>query len=308
MHYYKSCMPLGAPPKCCSIKWITIYVLLLLCLVSLVLAVGILYYIPSVHEYKPFIAPNNTVLLPIQPDPVWLAGVTFTVELDCKGVQLYSVPCSELNHSNHRINFGMHGDYEHIYCLNGSVFYFDISDISYTNGICVELVDDERGTLDSKCRCDPGVDHCIHLNDSHPSDNITVRAEGMQGSFYSWSTCPHSQVNFSINQYYYDASLYSSYLVTNLSDSYTLHFHENFQPANLISPDTCLLLHISALSKECSHGKIKYLPQRRQDILFWPGLAGGIIILIIINMAGIQSAWFFNKKNRHMREMIGLNA
>ena len=287
-----------------------------MCLVLGIITVGVLYFIPSVQDYTEPINRGEIVLVPIQPNPVWLENVNLIAPPGeaCWG-KLYKVPCKDVNASlvsNDPTYYVPPGDrnYQKTLCLQGSVFHFELYN---TTGVTAEvwlyddpdLKDEIKAASGKNCAIKLNGTQCIQLNSSHRFGNITVWVEGKQASYYYWMSLPPNLVTYYVDRYYYDVSSFESYPVDNFTGSYTLHYHEGFQPTNLTSPDVCPFLSIN-LHSECNTRSITVQPRRRQDILLWPGLVGGFIVLIITAVAVIHFVWFFYKRQKNLPEMLNL--
>ena len=280
------------PPQFCSKKWIGTYACLVLLLAILVITTGLLYFVPSAKPYKPGAYWEMTTLLPVYPSSVWVSSIIIQAR-SCNSIyKLYHVPCKQLNASNELYSKSPSNIRykDHIYCLEGSVFYFELAEDDATVNISLY----ESSKKPEVCENKPGVSRCIQLNETHKSDSIEVWATGDQGTFYSWDHSPNPvNVNYSINRYYYNAELYTNFL---LPPKPLIPIHEGFLPFNLTS-DTCLLL---SLDDDCDNN-FTIQPARRQDILFWPGLAAVLIVVFIFAMITVvQPAVFQKKKNNYV--------
>ena len=279
-------------PQFCSKKWIATYACLLLLLAILVITTGLLYFVPSAKPYKPGAYGEMTTLVPLYPSSAWLSSIILQPGACNKLYNLYNVPCTQLNASNELYSpNAVDSRYsEDIYCLEGSVFYFELLE----DDAIVNISLYENSKKPEICEDKPGVSRCILLNETHKSASIEVWATGDQGIFYSWDHSPHDvNVNYSINRYYYDAELYSKFL---LPPKPLIPIHEGFLPFSLTS-DTCLLL---SLSDNCNND-FTIQPIRRQDILFWPGLAAVLIVIFMcIIVSVVQPTVFFKKKNNYV--------
>lgn len=289
------------PPKCCNWCWIAAYVLLLVCLVISASSVGVLYFIPSPQEYDPLVYPNETILLPVHPDPLWLSTVNIIAGVDCWGqFELYEVfsddpeSCVNNDHSYQRDPTYCF-DQEHIYCLDGSVFNFSLK--YPAEEVWVGLFDDS--TMNPEINCASAI-QCIQLNSSHMSDTITV-STSEEGSFYSWkswSSAGVPQVEYHVNRRYYDPRSCFSTPINPDESPFPLHYRLGFNPADKTNNKFFLLSVYGSCN--CVHGGITIQTVRRQDILMWPGLASGLIVLVIMIVVVVHLMWFWYKRHSYV--------
>ena len=295
-------------PKVCSNKLITCYIILAVCLVLSILAVVVLVTTPSASQYTQIInqgLPDVLLMsiVSIVPSPAWLVKADLTFEKDCFGEYCH-IPCDKLSPTHISEYELIEKDY--IYCLNNTVFNFTLNQTEFVSGnMAVWLIEGNPTTYPNptgNCSTNPtiqGKQVCIELNFTHPSGTIEVWHEGIEGAYYYWRAWPIESID-SIDAVIQDWYVYnitsceSSDSFSGVNSPIIMSYHEGFQPTNFTSP--CLLVSINQTSN-CEGIDIE--THRRYDIVFWPGLAGILVIVTIAVTGIIHAVYYFNLKNKY---------
>ena len=244
-------------------------------------------------------------IVSIVPSPAWLVKADLTIEKECFG-QYCHIPCDELSPT--RISEYELTENDFIYCLNNTVFNFTLNQPEFVSGnVAVWLFEGNPTTYPKdNCTTDPtipGKQVCIELNSTHPSDTIEVWHEGIEGAYYYWRYWP-TDFNSSIDAVIQDWYVYNitscepSDPFNGVNSPIVMSYHEGFQPTNFTS--SCLLVSIDQYSN-CK--KIDIETHRRYDVVFWPGLAGILVIVTIAVTGIIRAVCYFNQKNTYNRQL-----
>ena len=282
------------------------------CLFLSILAVVVLITTPSASQYSQIVHRDLSdvpimLIVSIVPSPAWLVKADLTIEKDCFG-EYCRISCDKLS-PTHIPEYEL-SENDFIYCLQNTVFNFTLTQPESVSGnVSVWLLEGNPTKYPKdNCTTDPTIEGkqvCIELNSTHPSGTIEVWHKGIEGAYYYWRYWPTA--NSSVNAVIQDWYLYttdSNIISCESSDSFNgavnspivMSYHEGFQPTNLTS--SCLLVSIGQ-SSQCK--KVDIETHRRYDIVFWPGLAGILVIVTIAVTGIIHAACYLNQKNKYDR-------
>lgn len=285
-------------PQFCSKPWIATYSTMFVVIIACGVLMVSLKYFPKAEMQPAVIHQTDTILVPLQPSSQWLESVSFTTSAGCTG-DLYCVPCNDLqpshNQSYQSLSSVNNAD-DYIYCLGGSTFTWTwtappetvkVSEVEIWLFESYEMATkyDNAGTSQTTFVCSE-YELCGLLHNSS-GDVLMLKpptTNALHGQFYFVRKSAVVGTKLVMDRYYYNASLYEEYkirVVTSASP-FVLFFEENFDPTHIgSSGDDCILFNTTKGQGSKHNGSLAVIPTRSSDILFWPGLLGGFLLLLV---------------------------
>lgn len=296
--------PSEDPPRFCSLKWIVVHVVLLILFLLLVGTVVALYLEPKQKETKVLIHRRDNVILPLNFSPSWLTKLTVTTNGSCPS-GLYKLPCDQL-HINYTYHYNPSSESDYVYCLDNSTFIFTLlstakKTIAYgfvANNIFLKNEYHQNDELKCNDSLPAGI-YCVNVTKDNPTNTVSIKLPTYVGQyFFPWKGDSYMKIRVNRYDYSYNKT-YEQYYQGHISDeeSVTVKFHDGFGPTNFDKFQQCLLLNVS---KKCLNGGDYYYafltPEKRYDILFWPGLV--FVLVLCLEICLLVSQYLYQKAQK----------
>ena len=292
---------IGPPPRICYRYLIVIHVVLLLLCIIFAITLIVLAFVPKGHETQVLIFQPDTVFIPLPPSSSLWKAVYLKTNATCKGT-LYQPPCNQLQHS-YNPNYlpsPLYSKFDHIYCLNNTVFTFNLKNSSPQTTIATEQVwvftdyyqkiryRNKMSNEKVNCSQKPKEAFCRELVNGTAKIVINNLPKNVGQYYYVLYNTVY--VDFIISRYYYNSTDYSDYKIGEVNErtSFKVPLRDNFKPADIATPDVCLLFQVELCSPSYQYHYVYVTPEKRQDLLIWVGSISLLFLLISIILFVIQ--------------------
>lgn len=271
-------------------------------IIGLLAAIGIIYLVtfdfdPQDTQSSFPVFSYDTVYIPLPSQSQLIEKLSLKTNGTCTGT-LYQIPCEELHpyYNQSYIPEGYTID-NHIYCLNGSKFIFNMrpglnrtdevwisNQYYFANFYRAKIVDH---TLNCDSANKPKGSQCVKIVNG--TGSFTVSLPSRIGQYFYVLRNASSVYKFHVSRYYYDVSNCTNCTQVgpvNSTKSVEVILEKNFAPTDIEPPNICLLMKVSNLCTYNAHSYVTVVSEKRIDFLIWfiflPAIITVIVAIVIV--------------------------